>query len=393
MICHLLLTLGPAYSTVVTALETMPEENLSLEFVKCRLLDEEIKQRGAIVGVELFTPKLEVAAFSGSKKKSEKKKVFRCFGCHEEGHKLSECPKNKNQKKNTTHKQQSRANLADGNAVVFVTMSESDGYPDHQPVQWFVDSGCSDHLVKDKDLFEELKPLKKPVEIAVAKNGQSIVAHHSGTVRLQSVVNGKCIPCVVTNVLYVPSLRFNLFSVLNVEKRGMRVVFDNGRVNIYNGSEIVATGARRGKLYDELDLYKIEDDNCDSGAMLTCGRITKGLELWHRRFGHLNLKHLEQLIGKDMVDGLEPVNNSFSDKSVVFCEPCIVAKQTRKPFPACEGKRSSRVLEIVHSDVCGPVTPIGRNGERFFVTFIDDWSHFVMIFPMKSKDEVFDWFV
>lgn len=69
-----------------------------------------------------------------------------------------------------------------------------------------------------------------------------------------------------------------------------------------------------------------------------------------------------------------------------------VGKQTRKPFVVREGKRSSRVLELVHSDVCGPVSPIGLSGMKYFVTFTDDWSHFVMVFLMASKDEVFEYF-
>lgn len=384
VICHLLLTLGPSFSTVVTALETMPEEGLSLEFVKCRLLDEEIKRNGA--SAESFSSRSDGAAFAGPKR-DKKKKVFKCYGCHQEGHKLSECPKNQ---KKTTDKQQknrSKANMADGNAVSFLVLKNGDTIPDRRRVQWFIDSGCSDHLVNDEDLFDELRPLEKPIEIAVAKDGESIVARHSGTVRLSSVVDGEAVPCIINNVLFVPSLRFNLFSVLNVEMKGMKVVFGDGKVKIYNGSQVVATGVRRGKLY-ELNLYANSDYASES--MLTCGRITKDLELWHRRFGHLNMNQLEQLIGKRMVNGLSPTKNL--SRSEIVCEPCVVGKQTRKPFSVREGKRSSRVLEVVHSDVCGPVTPIGRGGEQYFVTFIDDWSHFVMLFPMKTKDEVIEWF-
>lgn len=50
------------------------------------------------------------------------------------------------------------------------------------------------------------------------------------------------------------------------------------------------------------------------------------------------------------------------------------------------------MLELIHSDVCGPVTPVGLLGSRFFVTFIDDWTHFTMVFLMASKSEVLSCF-
>lgn len=379
VICHLLVTLGPKFATVVTAIETMPEDKLSLEFVRCRLLDEETKQKGS--GAELFTS-TDSTAFAGSHKKSRKKKKLKCFGCQQEGHKLSECPK-----KTAEKGKFSKANLADRGGISFVALNsecrDNVKISGQRRVKWFVDSGCSDHLVKDRELFEELKPLTKPVHIAVAKNDESIVATHSGTVRLFCVVGGSYVPCTINDVLFVPSLRFNLFSVVKVESKGMRVVFSNGQVKICRGSETLVCGTRNGKLY-ELDMYTSE--HCASEAMLSCGRISKNLLLWHRRLGHLNANQLGQLVNKRLVDGLE---TKCADRSEIVCEPCVLGKQSRKPFPARDGKRSSRVLEVIHSDVCGPITPTGPNGERYFISFVDDWSHFAMVFPMKSKSEAY----
>lgn len=133
--------------------------------------------------------------------------------------------------------------------------------------------------MRDKVLFSELRRLKKPVEIAVAKDGETIVAEYAGTVKIISVVNGNRIDCTIEDALYVPKLRCNLFSVMKVEKAGMRVVFECGKAKVYNGSEIVASASRRDKLY-ELDFYSTRQSAGD--ALLSCGRIRKSSELWHR---------------------------------------------------------------------------------------------------------------
>ncbi|KXJ68982.1 hypothetical protein RP20_CCG000687 [Aedes albopictus] len=360
----------------------MPEDNLSLEFVKCRLLDEEVKRRG--IGVESFSQD-DGAAFSGSKQQFKKK--IKCYGCKKEGHKQVDCPEKK--KSSRKPQQNSKANFsaASDNSVCFVGVSGGVESRSGHRVRWYLDSGASDHLVNDRKLFTELRPLEEPVEIAVAKDGETIVAKHSGTVKVVSVIGDKTIDCTIKEVLYVPKLRCNLFSVVKVERAGMKIVFEAGKAKIYRDSEIVACAERRDKLYE----LQFQSVGHSASSLLTCGRVRKDLELWHRRFGHLSDKSLEELMRNDMVSGL-PRKNSSMKNNTVACEPCIAGKQTRKPFSVGEGRRSSRVLERVHTDVCGPVTPVGLNGAKYFVTFVDDWSHFTMVYLMESKDQVLEYF-
>lgn len=381
VVCHLLLTLGPAFATVVTALETMPEENLTIEFVKCRLLDEEIKQKSG--GVEASLPAAgDSAAFSGASKKKpgqHQKKQFKCFGCHKEGHKLSECPekKNKGSKKSSAH-------LGEENGVCFAGARKLSS----REVGWIVDSGSSEHLTNDKSLFKQLTPMKCPMQIAVAKEGECIVAKQHGEVKLYSQVNGKSIPITLKNVLYIPEARVNLLSVRKMEMAGLKVMFADGKVSIERESGAVAVGNRRGKLY-ELDLYR--ESVPEESSHYSCGRIPKGLEIWHRRYGHLSGKNLKLLMRNEMVIGMKAkIDGKFADE--IVCEPCIVGKQSRKPFSVGEERRSTRVLELIHSDVCGPVTPVGVDGEKYFVTFIDDWSRFTVVCLISSKDQVVDVF-
>ena len=52
--------------------------------------------------------------------------------------------------------------------------------------------------------------------------------------------------------------------------------------------------------------------------------------------------------------------------------------------------KAKDILEIIHTDVCGSFKTAGVNGERYFVSFIDDYSKIAKVYSIKSKDEVFN---
>jgi hypothetical protein len=73
---------------------------------------------------------------------------------------------------------------------------------------------------------------------------------------------------------------------------------------------------------------------------------------------------------------LDAMVNGMNLKEVPLhhvCEICIEGKHQRKSFPKDETTRASKLLELVHSDVCGPMKTTSRGGARYFVTFINDF--------------------
>jgi hypothetical protein len=70
----------------------------------------------------------------------------------------------------------------------------------------------------------------------------------------------------------------------------------------------------------------------------------------------------------------------------------IEGKQHRKPFPSDGGMRATKPLEIVHSDVCGPMRTTSLGGARYFVTYIVDFSRKVWVYLLKSKGECLEKF-
>ena len=55
-------------------------------------------------------------------------------------------------------------------------------------------------------------------------------------------------------------------------------------------------------------------------------------------------------------------------------------------------ERATNLLEIIHTNVCGPMSVDARGGYRYFVTFIDDLSRYEYIYLMKHKSETFEKF-
>ena len=71
------------------------------------------------------------------------------------------------------------------------------------------------------------------------------------------------------------------------------------------------------------------------------------------------------------------------------CEPCLMRKMTKTPFSRTM-ERATDLLEIVHTDVCGPMSVEARGGYRYFLTFTDDLSIYGYIYLMKHKSETFE---
>jgi hypothetical protein len=91
-----------------------------------------------------------------------------------------------------------------------------------------------------------------------------------------------------------------------------------------------------------------------------------------------------------MVSGIDIESKDLMGKTRM-CESCIFGKHNRKPFKSTD-VRSTRPLEIVHSDVCGPFQEKTHDNCRYFVTFMDDFTHFVTLYLIRHKSEVFEKF-
>lgn len=182
----------------------------------------------------------------------------------------------------------------------------------------------------------------------------------------------------VKDVLYVPDLATNLLSVSKIIESGCTVKFNEKGCIIRNSNgEIAATADRVN------GTYRLNTNLHQALSSVT----SKGDSnfLWHQRMGHINYNDLDKL--QICAEGMK----LSTQKEDAACTSCLEGKQTRQPFNH-GGSRASELLELVHSDVCGPMENKSIGGSRYFLTFIDDYSRKVYVYMLTHKSEALEKF-
>nr|GEY60684.1 retrotransposon protein, putative, Ty1-copia subclass [Tanacetum cinerariifolium] len=136
-------------------------------------------------------------------------------------------------------------------------------------------------------------------------------------------------------------------------------------------------------------IYEIDMHDLDVNSIyiISTKRAKHNLDstyLWHCRLAHISKKCIEKL-------QQEGVLKSTDDESFDQCVSCLSGKITRKLFPH-RPERATDLFGIIHTDVCGPLRHVSRQGASYFITFIDDYSRYSYVYLLKHKHEVFEMF-
>lgn len=347
------------YKPMILGIENSAK-TITVDFVKTLLLQDVIVGRKN--GVE------DVLAAKTSQKKSQKNRKIECFNC-KGNHFVKNCPQKKDKKSR-------KENLMLTSFVAKQNQSSND---------WYIDSGATAHMTMFESVLmsKSRSVCKKDVVVA---NNQVLNVQYIGDVKHAVDVQGKTNDVVIKNVHYVPKICANLLSVSQIVKHNNKVVFDKFGCKIYNSDkDLVATGTLKEGMF-KLDVVQseetvISDQNQEkSFASKVDGQVNS--ELWHRRLGHVSYSNMDFLSKH-----VENVCVNPEKK----CVTCIKGKHSRMPFNE-EGERAVEPLQLVHSDVCGPLQIKSCGGHLYFVTFIDDYSRNVVVYLMKNKSEVFQCF-
>lgn len=187
----------------------------------------------------------------------------------------------------------------------------------HVPAHdWIVDSVATCHTCNSKELFEDFHPLSEPQKVALG-DGHTLEAIGTGAVEVElELPGGESKIGRLNEVLYVPTLAYNLLSVAKVTEAGKTVTFGETQGEVIDGEgEVVAAVLKAGNLY-YLKCKPLKNERINSGSHQSKEN------LWHLRFGHLGQRSLCTLKKDGLVNGLK----YDISKEIDFCEPCMSGK-------------------------------------------------------------------
>lgn len=343
--------LPEVYMPMIMGLESSGV-SISADLVKTKLL-QEVKSTDS--GAALYTN------FKKTKQDQQpvKPKGPRCYSCNKHGHYAKFC---KNSKK-TTHKQQKS-----GDSTNFVAaFSASLGGEKNN--NWFIDSGASMTMTARKELMYNIS--KPPVTSITVGNKASLPVLGVGCVDVKLSKGGIL---QLKNVLYTPGLGPNLISVSSITKNGYEVrFFEKGCHVVNEKGKIICSGTQMNKL------YLLDTANTFETAQFSTarGNVDNTL-LWHLRMSHLNVSDVNKL--PNAAEGVTIETKSDN----IRCTHCAEGKQTRLPFNKV-GSRATQPLELIHSDLCGPMEHLSVSGMKYFITFVDDYTRMFHVYFLKDK--------
>ncbi|GAU46965.1 hypothetical protein TSUD_143070 [Trifolium subterraneum] len=214
--------------------------------------------------------------------------------------------------------------------------------------------GCSNHMTGNKSILTDFnKCLNTRIKLA---NGNFVAAEGMGNVVIQRS-NGK--KAVIEKVLYVPGMKCNLMSVGQLLKKGFKAVFEGETLKLFDSKQrlILKTAQSQNRTF-KTQVKTIEVE------CLATSTEDKDSDLWHRSV-------------------IAPVDT---------CIICLLGKHHRSSFKSNLPMRSSEVLNVVHSDICGPIDVLSTGGNKYFITFVDEYSRMIWLYHIKAKSEAFEVF-
>lgn len=237
-----------------------------------------------------------------------------------------------------------------------------------------VDAGATSHIVSDirkfKSFDSSFQPETHSVELADGTKCSGMAQRRGTAVIYILDDTGRQHRAQLRDALYMPSYPHDIFSVARATNGDATITFKRG------SSHMVTKDGSRFDIHESGNLYylpTIEEsvDQC---------KVCHDLQTWHEIMGHCNYEDVQKLQG--VVRGMEIRGSTVKENQL--CEVCTQGKftQTRNREP---DRKAKKPLELIHTDLAGPMPTQSKEGHRYAQSFTDDYSGTMLVYFLKSK--------
>jgi hypothetical protein len=229
-----------------------------------------------------------------------------------------------------------------------------------------------------RNLFTSFETLENPHDVHTADKAM-FKATGIGEMSIKVPNRTKNSNITLKNVLYVPNLTFTLVSIACCDTAGFSCTFGKGKCILRDPK-----GQICGEINKIAGLYRSGCQNSDTNLMAF--HTTVSVNDLHSRMGHISPAAAKQMVESGAVEGVELDNTPILE----LCDACIKGRITRSPISKERlTERSNTQGQKIHTDVWGPAQTQSLGGNKWYITFTDDYTRETFTYLMRNKSEAF----
>jgi transposase InsO family protein len=340
-----------------------------------------------------------------------RKQVSRCSNCGEIGHWHKECPRPPRRPasaRNFSHQNPADHSSSSSSATGISSSSSQDSrsparsphvtmttpraymvqFLDQEvhPTDWLADSGSSHHMSDQRAWFTNFTAVPTGTWPVQAVAGHTTFVEGIRDIPIEIYIRDQWEHGLLTDVLYVPALQRNLFSVSSAAFKNVDTLYTRTGCRMMADGNVLMEGSLEGMLY-KLHIRALPSTHVNVIQSLgTSSKSdgTRSLAIWHQRLCHLNYPTILAMDRTEAVTGTFLQNKQIPE----FCQGCVLGKSHRHTFPSSPIRTPSTIPGYrIHADLCGPMAHVSLGGALYYLLFKDDYSGYRYIFCLAEKSD------
>lgn len=306
-----------------------------------------------------------------------------CFRCDKNGHFASNCPDRILKLQEAFENKADDTQEADKllmHEVVF--LNEKNVKPkdyatgtDDERI-WYLDNGASNHMTGKQGYFKSIDEsitgkvrFGDDSRIDIKGKGSILFISQNGAEK------------ILADVYYIPDLKSNIISLGQATEAGCEIRMKEELLTLHDKEGKLVVQAKRSMNR----LYKVPMDIVVNKCLQANDQSESSR--WHARLGHIGVNTMKSMVRDQLVIGLPKLTVNKET-----CSSCLLGKHARRPFPKATLYRAEKALELIHGDLCGPISPPTAGKNRYIFVLIDDYSRYMWSILLKEKSEAFEKF-